>query len=63
MKPYRCGILVINLPRLNMAIPRPASDKMDMDLATMAGITTPHLQRSQAIVRGRKQQCCDWICD
>lgn len=27
-----------NSPKLNMAMPRPASDNIEMDLATMAGI-------------------------
>lgn len=33
----------INLPRLNMAIPRPASDRIDIERAMIAGITTFHL--------------------
>ena len=31
------------LPRLNMAIPSPASDSIEMDFAIMAGISTFHL--------------------
>ena len=34
----------ISSPKLNMAIPSPASDRMEMDFATMAGISTCHLQ-------------------
>ena len=34
----------MGIPRLNMAIPRPASDKMDIDLAMIAGISISHLQ-------------------
>uniref|UniRef100_J3L2A5 Uncharacterized protein n=1 Tax=Oryza brachyantha TaxID=4533 RepID=J3L2A5_ORYBR len=30
-------------PRLNMAIPSPASERMEMDLATIAGMETCHL--------------------
>lgn len=30
-------------PRLNMAMPSPASDSIDMDLAIMVGISTCHL--------------------
>jgi hypothetical protein len=30
-------------PRLNMAIPSPASDRMEMDLTTIAGISMFHL--------------------
>ena len=37
-------IMKMGIPRLNMAIPRPASDKMDIDLAIIAGISIPHLQ-------------------
>jgi len=36
-----------NIPRLNIAMPRPASDKIDMDRATIAGITTFHLHTTQ----------------
>lgn len=32
-----------SLPKLNMAIPRPASESMEMDLAMMAGMLTFHL--------------------
>jgi hypothetical protein len=31
-------------PRLNIAIPNPASDRMEMDFRTMAGISKFHLQ-------------------
>nr|CAB3451058.1 unnamed protein product [Digitaria exilis] len=31
-------------PRLNMAIPSPASDRMEMDFRTIAGISKFHLQ-------------------
>jgi len=31
-------------PRLNMAIPSPASERMEMDLATTAGMEMCHLQ-------------------
>lgn len=33
----------MNIPRLNIAIPRPASDRIAIDLATIAGISTCHL--------------------
>lgn len=33
-----------NVPRLNMAIPSPASERMAMDLATTAGMEMCHLQ-------------------
>lgn len=32
------------IPRLNIAIPRPASDKMEMDPFTIDGISMFHLQ-------------------
>lgn len=41
----------LNIPRLNMAIPRPASDKMDMDFAIIAGISIPHLQNTRTKTR------------
>lgn len=34
---------VVKVPRLNMAIPRPASDNKDMDPLTMVGILISHL--------------------
>ena len=34
-------------PRLNMAIPSPASDKIEIDLAMIAGISIPHLKLTQ----------------
>lgn len=34
----------VNSPRLNIAIPRPASDRIDMERAIIAGISTFHLQ-------------------
>lgn len=37
--------LTNRIPRLNMAIPRPASDRREIDLAITAGISTFHLQR------------------
>jgi hypothetical protein len=30
-------------PRLNMAMPRPASDRIEIDRAMIAGISIPHL--------------------
>lgn len=36
-----------SLPKLNMAIPRPASESMEMDLAMMAGIVTFHLSTTK----------------
>lgn len=36
-------------PRLNMAIPRPASDSMEMDLAIIFGIVMCHLAPFQLI--------------
>jgi hypothetical protein len=32
-------------PRLNMAIPRPASDRIEIDRAMIAGISMPHLKK------------------
>lgn len=33
------------VPRLNMAMPRPASDKIDIDPFTIDGISIFHLQK------------------
>lgn len=44
-KPNDHSISVFSLPRLNMAIPRPASDKIAIDFATIAGISTCHLTK------------------
>ena len=40
-------------PRLNMAIPSPASDRMEMDPRTIAGIVKFHLQQRQRDKRVR----------
>jgi hypothetical protein len=34
-------------PRLNIAIPSPASDRIEIDRAMIAGISIPHLNASQ----------------
>jgi hypothetical protein len=36
--------MAMNNPRLNMAIPSPASERMEMELATMAGKLMWNLQ-------------------
>jgi hypothetical protein len=38
------GCMAMNSPRLNMAIPSPASERMEMELATMAGKLMWNLQ-------------------
>lgn len=42
-----CGreILVVSLPKLNIAIPSPPSDKIDIDRSIIVGNSTPHLQQ------------------
>lgn len=35
----------MKVPRLNMAIPRPASERMEMDFSTIFGMETFHLQK------------------
>lgn len=37
-----------SIPKLNIAIPSPPSDNIAMELATIAGSLTPHLQSRQA---------------
>lgn len=37
-------IVISDIPRLNIAIPRPASERIDIDLAIIAGIWTFHLK-------------------
>jgi hypothetical protein len=38
------GCIAMNSPRLNMAIPSPVSERMEMELATMVGMVMWNLQ-------------------
>jgi hypothetical protein len=40
------GCMAMKSPRLNMAIPSPASERMEMELATMAGMLRWNLQQT-----------------
>jgi hypothetical protein len=41
------GCMAMKSPRLNMAIPSPASERMEMELATMAGMLMWNLQHRE----------------
>ena len=68
---YGQEILVVSLPKLNIAIPSPPSDKIDIDRSIIVGNSTPHLQQVKlycwvlaglnkfTVILLEEELCCD----